>query len=62
MSTPADILCKGFPSELATFLNYAKGLKFEQKPDYKYLKSLLNSAKDKNKITTDYIYDWSTQI
>ena len=29
MSTPAEVLCKGFPNELAVFINYAKGLKFE---------------------------------
>lgn len=34
MSTPAEVLCKGFPQELAKFINYAKGLKFEERPDY----------------------------
>lgn len=29
MSTPAEFLCKGFPGELANFINYAKSLKFE---------------------------------
>lgn len=28
-STPAEVLCKGFPPELATFVNYVKALKFE---------------------------------
>jgi hypothetical protein len=28
ISTPAEFLCKGFPNELALFINYAKGLKF----------------------------------
>jgi len=26
MSTPAEVLCKGFPSELSTFINYAKNM------------------------------------
>jgi hypothetical protein len=59
MSTPAEVLCKGFPSELSTFLNYAKGLKFEEKPDYNYIRGLLNTAKKNNKIQSDFIYDWS---
>ena len=59
MSTPAEVLCKGFPSELSIFLNYAKGLKFEQKPDYNYIRGLLNTAKKNNKIQSDFIYDWS---
>jgi hypothetical protein len=28
ISTPTDLLVKGFPSELATLINYAKALKF----------------------------------
>jgi intein/homing endonuclease len=28
ISTPAEFLVKGFPNELAVFINYAKGLKF----------------------------------
>ncbi len=62
MSTPADVLCKGFPAELARFINYAKGLKFEEKPDYDFLKSLLNAAKKSNNIVTDYAYDWTTEL
>ena len=38
ISTPAEFLCKGYPNELGTFINYAKSLKFEEKPDYKLLK------------------------
>ena len=28
ISTPAEFLCKGYPSEMTKFINYAKGLKF----------------------------------
>jgi hypothetical protein len=62
ISTPAEFLCKGFPNELATFINYAKGLKFEEKPDYKYLKNLLITARKANKIENDGIYDWTNKI
>lgn len=62
ISTPAEFLCKGFPNELALFINYAKGLKFEEKPDYKYLKHLLATARKNNKIEMDYVYDWSNKI
>jgi len=41
MSTPIDILCKGFPSEFATFMNYARSLRFDDKPDYSYLRKIL---------------------
>jgi len=50
IATPAEVLCKGFPNEFAAFINYTKGLKFEEKPDYKYLKGLMISARKNNKI------------
>jgi hypothetical protein len=62
ISTPADFLCKGFPNEFGTFINYSKGLKFEEKPDYKYLKGLLVNARKTNKIEMDYVYDWSLKL
>ena len=62
ISTPAEFLCKGYPGELAQFLNYAKGLKFQEKPDYKYLKHLLTQAMKNNKIEMDYVYDWSNKV
>jgi hypothetical protein len=35
MATPIDVLCKGAPSEFATYLNYCRSLRFEEKPDYR---------------------------
>merc|ERR1711916_405059 len=32
MSTPVDLLCKSFPSEFATYLNYTRSLRFDDKP------------------------------
>jgi len=40
MQTPLDILCKGFPQEFVKYFNYVKNLKFEEKPDYNYLKRM----------------------
>ncbi len=62
ISTPAEFLCKGFPNELGLFINYSKGLKFEEKPDYKYLKGLLTTARKSNKIEMDYVYDWTNKV
>ena len=59
ISTPAEFLCKGFPNELSAFINYSKSLKFEEKPDYKYLKDLLITARKASKFEVDYVYDWS---
>ena len=50
ISTPAEFLSKGYPNQFAQFINYAKGLKFQERPDYKYLKGLLTQARKTNKI------------
>jgi hypothetical protein len=36
-----EVLCKHFPCEFATYLNYTRSLRFEDRPDYAYLRRLL---------------------
>jgi len=59
LGTPIDVLCKGFPSECVTFLTYCRNLKFEDKPDYNYLKNLLRDLFVKSGYEMDYQYDWN---
>ena len=33
MTTPVDVLCKGFPAEFAMYLKHCRGLSFEEAPD-----------------------------
>jgi len=35
MATPIEALCKGAPSEFATYLNYCRSLRLKKKPDYR---------------------------
>jgi casein kinase 1 alpha len=48
MSTPVEVLCKGFPAEFAMYLNYCRGLRFEEAPDYMYLRQLFRSHNETN--------------
>ena len=58
-STSLEILCQGLPDEFQTFIQYARDLKFENRPDYSYLKNLLRQICEKNKLCFDYNkYDW----
>ena len=49
MATNPETLCKSYPGkltlsilvELVTYLKYVKSLKFEDRPDYSYLRRLL---------------------
>jgi len=59
IETSVETLCKGFPSEFATFLSYCRNLKFEEKPDYNYLRSLLKDLFVKSGYEMDYQYDWN---
>jgi serine/threonine protein kinase len=58
ISTPIEVLCKGFPEEIGTFINYARDLRFDDRPDYGFLKKLIKSMADKEKIEFDNNYDW----
>ena len=38
LSTTIESLCKGFPMEFVTYLTYVRNLRFDEKPDYAYLR------------------------
>ena len=59
MATPIEALCKGFPSEFSTYLNYARSLRFEDKPDYAYLKKLFRDLFVREGFQMDYVFDWT---
>jgi len=59
MGTTVESLCKGFPTEFVTYLTYCRSLKFEDKPDYNYLKTLLKTLSAKSGYEMDYQYDWN---
>lgn len=59
MSTPVEQLCKGFPQEFATYLNYVRALRFDDKPDYGYLRKLFRDLFIREGFTYDYVFDWT---
>lgn len=59
ISTSIESLCKGFPQDLATYLTYVRNLRFDEKPDYAYLRTLLKDLFTKSGFELDYIYDWN---
>jgi hypothetical protein len=58
LSTPVEILCKGFPPEFSTYLTYTRSLKFDEKPEYSYCKKLFKNLMEKSGIENDQQYDW----
>jgi len=59
LSTPVEILCKHFPMEFATYLNYCRALRFDDKPDYKYLRRLFRDLFFRQGYAADYRFDWT---
>uniref|UniRef100_A0A0A9W6M9 non-specific serine/threonine protein kinase n=1 Tax=Lygus hesperus TaxID=30085 RepID=A0A0A9W6M9_LYGHE len=59
MSTPVEVLCKGFPAEFVLYLNYCRGLKFEEGPDYMYLRQLFRILFRTLNHQYDYTFDWT---
>lgn len=51
-------MTRGLPEEFYTYLNYCRNLKFEEKPDYNYLRKLLKDLMHRNGFEYDYQYDW----
>lgn len=61
MTTPMDLLCRGFPNEFGIFLNYTRTLHFDDKPDYSYLQKLFRDLFIREGYQYDYVFDWSVQ-
>ncbi|XP_039760582.1 casein kinase I isoform X1 [Pararge aegeria] len=59
MSTPVEVLCKGFPAEFAMYLNYCRGLSFDEPPDYMYLRQLFRILFRTMNYQYDYTFDWT---
>eukprot|EP00004_Rigifila_ramosa_P000555 TRINITY_DN1057_c0_g1_i2.p1 TRINITY_DN1057_c0_g1~~TRINITY_DN1057_c0_g1_i2.p1 ORF type:complete len:521 (-),score=90.23 TRINITY_DN1057_c0_g1_i2:1262-2692(-) len=61
MSTHVDVLCKGFPVEFKTYMTYTRSLRFEEKPDYGFLRKLFRDLFVRLGFEYDYVFDWSSR-
>lgn len=57
-NTPHEELCRGFPEEFITYLAYCKNLKFEEQPDYLYVRRLFKDLFVRLGFQYDYEFDW----
>lgn len=46
-------------AEFATYLNYCRSLRFEDKPDYAYLRRLFRDLFYREGFHPDFVYDWT---
>lgn len=59
MTTPTEVLTRGFPNEFAIYLNYTRSLRFDDKPDYSYLRKLFRDLFVREGFHYDYVFDWT---
>nr|VZI54460.1 unnamed protein product [Spirometra erinaceieuropaei] len=59
ISTPVEVLCRGYPAEFAMYLNYCRGLRFEEPPDYMYLRQLFRILFRTLGHQFDFLFDWT---
>ncbi|XP_027337803.1 casein kinase 1-like protein 2 isoform X2 [Abrus precatorius] len=59
VSTSIESLCRGYPSEFASYFHYCRSLRFDDKPDYAYLKRLLRDLFIREGFQFDYVFDWT---
>ncbi|XP_074319507.1 casein kinase 1-like protein 10 [Silene latifolia] len=59
MLTPIEVLCKNYPSEFTSYFHYCRSLRFDDKPDYSYLKRLFRDLFIREGYQFDYVFDWT---
>ena len=59
MSIPVGALTKGFPTEFAMYLNYCRALRYEEAPDYVYLRQLFRILCRTLNYLYDFVFDWT---
>ena len=59
LDTPVDVLCQGHPIEFSMYINYCRGLRFDENPDYAFLRRLFKELFDDQGFKRDFIYDWT---
>ena len=58
----SESLCEGLPIQMKKLLNYCRELKFDETPNYKHMKKLLQEIANKEQFTFDGGFDWISDI
>eukprot|EP01071_Lankesteria_metandrocarpae_P006132 Lankesteria_metandrocarpae@DN4251_c0_g1_i1.p1 len=58
MSTPLEILCRHVPPEFMCYFSYCRSLRFQDKPDYIYLRRLFKELFFREGHSYDFTFDW----
>ncbi|CAA3017432.1 casein kinase I-like [Olea europaea subsp. europaea] len=59
VSTSIEALCHGYPTEFASYFHYCRSLRFDDKPDYAYLKRIFRDRFISEGFQFDHVFDWT---
>ncbi|KAK9705462.1 hypothetical protein RND81_07G058900 [Saponaria officinalis] len=59
VSTSIEALCRGHPTEFTSYFHYCRSLRFDDKPDYSYLRRNLHDLFIREGFQLDYLFDWT---
>ncbi|XP_074578979.1 uncharacterized protein LOC141835424 [Curcuma longa] len=57
--TTVEALCKSFPLEFTSYFHYCRSLRFEDKPNYSYLRGMFHDLFIREGYQFDYVFDWT---
>ena len=61
IATQPEQLSSGYPIEFSKFLAYTRALRFDERPDYAYIKKLFRDRMAADKYRLDCVFDWVVQ-
>ena len=59
LALPIEQISVGLPAEFSNYLHYCRSLRFEDKPDYPYLRQVFVDLMQKEGYEYDYVFDWT---
>lgn len=59
VATSIEALCRSYPTEFASYFHYCRSLRFDDKPDYAYLKRIFRDLFIREGFQFDYVFDWT---
>ena len=59
LTSPQSIIYFYLNFEFIKFMNYCRDLKFEEKPDYSYLRKIFKDLFSSLGYEYDFVYDWT---
>ena len=59
MNITTEELCRGLPAEFTTYLNLARNIGFDEKPDYTYMRKIFRDLFVREGFQNDVVFDWT---